>query len=122
MLAPDGHLIQMPFSHLKNSPFPDFFIPGLLLFLFNGVFLVAVAYSLWKLPAWRWPDSLNPFKKYHWSWAASLAAGAILIVWIIVQIQWIPFGALHIIVLAWGVLIILIALLPGVRQYCAKAS
>jgi len=24
ILAPDGHLIQMPIGHLKNTPFPDF--------------------------------------------------------------------------------------------------
>ena len=34
MVAPDGHLIQMPMSNLQESPFRDYFIPGLLLFLF----------------------------------------------------------------------------------------
>jgi hypothetical protein len=46
LLAPDGHLIQMPLSHLKNSPFSDFLIPGLFLFTFLGIFPLAVAYSL----------------------------------------------------------------------------
>jgi len=63
LLAPDGHLIQMPFSHLKNIPFSDFFIPGLLLFTFLGVYPIAIAYSLWKQPAWRWPDIIDPFKE-----------------------------------------------------------
>ena len=66
LLAPDGHLLQMPFSHLKNTPFSSFLIPGLLLFLFLGVYPIAVAYSLWRRPAWRWPDALNPFKQLHY--------------------------------------------------------
>ena len=117
LLAPDGHLLQMPFSHLKNTPFSDFLIPGLLLFMFLGVYPVAVAYGLWKKPAWRWPDILNPFKQTHWSWAASLAAGVTAIIWIIVQIQWIPVGSLHIFILSWGVLILLVTMLPMVRMF-----
>ena len=117
LLAPDGRLLQMPFSHLKNSPFSSFLIPGLLLFLFLGVYPMAVSYSLWKQPSWRWPDFLNPFKSTHWSWAGSLAAGVIAIIWIIVQIQWVPVGFLHIFILGWGILILIFTLIPSVRQY-----
>jgi len=117
MLAPDGHLLQMPFSHLKNTPFPDFLIPGLLLFAFLGVYPIVVAYCLWRQPAWRWPAVLNPFKQSHWSWAASLSVGVIAMIWIIVQIQWIPVGLLHVFIFGWGVLIVLVTLLPAVRRY-----
>jgi len=117
IIAPDGHLIQMPLSNLGNSPFSDFLFPGVLLFLFIGVYPLVVACCLWKRPAWQWPDMLNPFKQFHWSWAGSLAAGVALIVWIIVQIQWIQVGALHIICLVWGVLILVITFLPSVRRY-----
>jgi hypothetical protein len=120
LLAPDGHLIQMPLSQLDRTPFSNFLLPGLLLFTFNGLFPLAVAYSLWKLPAWSWPNSLNPFKRYHWSWAGSLASGAILIIWIIVQIQWIQIGVLHFICLVLGALIMLLTLPPAVRRYCSE--
>ncbi|RPI90911.1 MAG: hypothetical protein EHM40_17195 [Chloroflexi bacterium] len=122
LLAPDGHLLQMPFSHLQNTPFPDFLIPGLLLFMFLGLYPIAVAYSLWKQPAWRWPDTLNPFKQIHWSWAGSLAAGVIAMIWIIVQIQWIPAGFLHIFIVSWGILILLVTLMPSVRRYYKRHS
>jgi len=121
ILAPDGHLLQMPISVLKNTPFPNFLIPGLLLFTFVGIFPIAVAYSLWKQPAWHWPDLLNPFKQFHWSWAASLAAGVAVAIWIIVQIQWIPVGFLHILYLVWGVVLALLTLHPAVRQYCRRS-
>jgi len=118
ILAPDGHLIQMPLSNLKNSPFSNFLVPGLLLCLFVGVFPLLVAYSLWKLPAWRWPELINPFKQQHWSWAGSLAAGVAAMVWIIVQVQWLTVSFLHVLVFVWGAAIVALTLLPAVRHYC----
>ena len=118
MLVPDGHLIQMPMSNLEESPFKDYFIPGLLLFCFVGVFPVLVAYGLWRMPAWSWPNIINPFKHQHWSWAASLAAGAILIIWITVQVYLIKSVAfLHYLYWGWGAALILVTLLPGVRRF-----
>ncbi len=121
LLRPDGSLLQMPLSDLQNSPFHDFFIPGLLLLAFLGLYPLAVAYSLWKRPAWGWPNAINPFKQLHWSWAAALAAGAIAVVWILVQMLWIPFWFLQAFILAWGVLILIFTLLPGVRRYYMRA-
>jgi hypothetical protein len=117
LLAPDGHLLQMPFSHLKNTPFSDFLIPGFLLFMFLGIFPITVAYGLWRQPTWNWPNIVNPFKQTHWSWAGSLAVGVTAMIWIIIQIQWIPVGFLHIFIFGWGVLIVLVTLPPNVRQY-----
>jgi hypothetical protein len=117
VLAPDGSLLQMPVSYLQRAPFADYFIPGLLLFALLGVYPLAVAYSLWKMPAWRWPDTINPFKNIHWSWAGSLAAGVIAALWILLQMLWVPFFFLQGIILGWGVLIVLDTLLPSVRRY-----
>jgi hypothetical protein len=122
LLAPDGHLIQMPISHLKNSPFTDFLIPGMFLFTFLGIYPLAVAYGLWKLPGWRWPDLLNPFKQFHWSWAASLAAGVIVMLWIFVEMLWVPFGVVHILYLIWGVLLLILTLLPIVRKFYTRSA
>jgi hypothetical protein len=54
------------------------------------------------------------------SWAGSLAAGVILIIWITVQIQWVPVGFVHILYLSWGVLLLLMTLHPNVRKYCNR--
>ncbi|HVP21620.1 MAG TPA: hypothetical protein VMS73_07130 [Anaerolineaceae bacterium] len=122
LLAPDGRLIEMPISHLKNSPFKDFLIPGIFLFTFLGLYPAAVAYSLWKRLAWRWPDAINPFRQFHWSWAATLAAGVIVLIWITVEMVWVPFGIVHVVYLVWGALLLALALLPGVRRYCSRAG
>jgi len=120
IIAPDGHLIQMPLGNIANSPFIDFLIPGILLFVFIGVYPSAVAYSLWRRPSWHWPDILNPFKQLHWSWAGSLSAGLILLIWIISEVQFMEIGFLHIFYFGWGILILLVTLLPGVREYCGR--
>jgi len=120
ILSPDGHLIQMPISHLKNSPFSDFLLPGIFLFIFLGIYPLAVSYSLWRRPAWHWPDFINPFKRIHWSWAASLAAGVIVLIWIMVEVLWVPFGFVHVLYLGWGVALLILTLLPTVRKYCIR--
>lgn len=120
LLAPDGHLLGMPFSYVKNSPFPDFTIPGLLLTVFLGLYPLAAAYSLWKLPDWRWPEAINPLKKCHWSWAGSMVVGAIAVIWILVQIQWVRVGALHVFILSLGIVIVAVTLLRSVRAYCRR--
>jgi hypothetical protein len=115
--APDGHLIQLPLNLLANSPFTDFLVPGILLFVFIGVYPLVVAYSIWRRPGWHWPDTINPFGTFHWSWAASLAAAVALLVWITVQIQWVPIGFLHVLYLVWAAAILVIGLLPATRRY-----
>ena len=118
MAAPDGHLIQMPMSNLQDSPFRDYFIPGLLLFCFVGVFPVLVAYGLWRMPAWEWPNLINPFRVQHWSWAGSLAAGVILIIWITAQVFLIKSVAfLHYLYWGWGIVVVLLTLASSVRQF-----
>lgn len=116
--ASDGSILHMPFSVLQGSPFTSFLLPGIILFTFVGLFPVAVAYSLWKRPGWRWPNAINPFKQMHWSWAASLAAGVIDIIWITVEVQFMSVAGIHVFYWAWGLVLILLTLLPGVRQYC----
>lgn len=117
VIAPDGHLLQMPLSNLADAPFRSFLIPGLLLTLFIGIYPLLVAYSLWKQPSWVWPRTINPFRTMYWSWAGSLAAGVAVIIWILVQIQWVQIGFLHILYLIWGVIILVITFLPAVRDY-----
>jgi hypothetical protein len=122
ILSPDRSLIGVPLELLAHSPFTNFLVPGLLLFFFVGVFPSVVAYSLWQRPAWHWPNLLNPFKRMHWSWAASLAAGAAVIVWIVIEIQFMPIGFVHILYLAWGALILILTLLPSVRRHFALSA
>jgi hypothetical protein len=121
IIAPNGSLMQMPLSMLELSPFSNFLIPGTILFSLVGVYPLAVAYSLWRKPTWRWPDLLNPFRHKHWSWAASLAAGVILLIWITVEVLMLrSIAFLHVLYFIWGWLLILLTLTAGVRQHYAR--
>lgn len=121
MAYPDGSIFQMPLDMLKYSPFPDYFFPGIILSTLLGVFPLAVAYSLWRRPAWRWPEALNPTKHLHWSWAASWAAGVILVIWITVQVLMLrSIAFLHVLYFCWGWVLILITLSPVVRKEYAR--
>ncbi len=119
--VPDGSLMHMPLSMLQYSPFSNFLIPGIILTTLLGIYPLAVSYSLWRKPTWRWPDGINPFKHMHWSWAASLAAGFILLMWIVVEalmLQAVAF--LHILYFIWAWVLILLTLIPGVRRHYAR--
>jgi len=39
---PSGGLLQLPAEWLQYSPFKDFLIPGIILFIFNGLFSLAI--------------------------------------------------------------------------------
>ena len=70
-LGPDGHLLGMKTSLLAGSPFTDYLVPGVILFLVMGVFpLVAAAMIALR-------SSLAPI--------AAIASGLALIGWIVVE-------------------------------------
>lgn len=116
--VPDGSLMQMPLSMLQYSPFSNFLIPGIILLLLLGLYPLAIAYALWRQPAWRLPELLNPFKRLHWSWAASLSAGVIVLIWITMQVFLLRSVAfLHVLYFIWGWALIVLSLTPGVRQH-----
>jgi hypothetical protein len=71
ILHPDGSSIQLTLDWLKHTPFSDYFIPGIVLFVANGLFsFIALAAMLLKV------------KNYAW---LVMAEGAILTGWIVIQ-------------------------------------
>ncbi len=72
IIDPSGSLIQIPLSHLEHSPFRNFLIPGLILFLFNGVSGIFIAVIV--------------FKKYKFYAELVILQGFVQVVWIVVQL------------------------------------
>jgi hypothetical protein len=117
-LAPDGHLMKLSVDMLQGTPFTNFLIPGLVLFLFVGIFPILVSYGLLRQPSWQWAEAINVCKKYHWSWTAAWAAGVIMLIWIIVETSLLGYVSfLQPVITVWGVAIITLTLLPNVRRY-----
>ena len=121
IVGPNGSLLGLPLGLLAGTPFPDYLIPGTLLFSFLGVYPLVVTYALWRRPAWRLPDLLNPFRRLHWAWTAGLSVGIVLIVWIVSEMMLAgcchPLQHLY---FWWGVLMVGMAVLPPVRRYYVR--
>lgn len=77
IIDPTGGVVTMPLTLLADSPFSNFLIPGVLLFLLLGVGNAI--------------GTVGAFKRRRWAgWLAILLGGA-LIVWIIAQVYWLGF-------------------------------
>jgi hypothetical protein len=117
-LSPDGSLLGMSMDLLAGSPFGNYLIPGIVLFIFIGVFSVLAGYGLLKRPDWRRPEVLNPCKGYHWAWMAAWTEGIIMLVWIGVETLLLGYiSFLQPLIAGWGIVIIGLAWLPPVRRY-----
>jgi len=73
IIDPTGNKIQMPLEYISNSPFKDYLIPGIILFIFNGISSQVIAIT-----------ALFGCKK---SYLLIIAQGIVLSVWIIVQLH-----------------------------------
>ena len=121
-ISPSGKLLGgLPVSILKNSPFKDFFIPGIILFLVLGTLPCLVAFSLIKKTVNKLAESLNFFKDMYWAWSFSIYIAFALIIWLqtemflLQSVDW-----LHNFYMILAIVIILIALLPEVRNFYKK--
>lgn len=105
---PSGRSIGIPLNWLTGSPFADYLIPGLILLVGLGLFPLVVLYGLWT--------------RRYWGWLGALLVGLALLVWIAVEVLIIgyqPQPPLQLIYGSLGVIIAVLALLPGVRSYYA---
>ncbi|WP_126974373.1 hypothetical protein [Gynurincola endophyticus] len=72
IIEPDGSKLGIPASILKNSPFDDFLIPGILLLLLNGVFSTVVLFALTM--------------RSRWAEKGIIIQGIVLYLWIAAQV------------------------------------
>lgn len=121
IISPSGQLIGMPLSMLDNSPFPNFLIPGIVLFSVLGLLPCLLVFALLKKPESTLAERINFFYDMHWSWSFSIYVGFALIIWIQLEmvflngVHW-----LHTLYMFWAVAILFIALLPPVRAFYKK--
>jgi hypothetical protein len=105
--------IGMPISMLEGSPFHDYLFPGLILLVVVGVFPFAVLFGL--------------ARRRRWGWWLAIAAGADLIIWIVVEgilLGYLP-GAgigLQIAMALLGVAILVLSLVGATRHFLCGES
>jgi hypothetical protein len=122
VLDPTGGLLRMPRENLVGTPFHDFRIPGLILFIVLGLGAFFMAGSLVLGPEWRWTRRLDAVTGHHWAWAGTIVFGLALMIWISVQVAMIGLGHwLQPLYFGVGLTIFLLSLLPAVRRHLAVA-
>ena len=93
IIDPSGKKMGMSTSYLSHSPFSTFLIPGITLFLVNGLLNIITAVT-----------TINKYKHYP---VLILLQGLFLTGWIIVQVIWVKdFNALHLTMLSIGIVLI----------------
>jgi hypothetical protein len=118
MAEPGGSIMHLPITLLNNSPFANYMIPGVILFILLGVFPAFLSYALMFHPHWEWAGFLNIYKKKNWAWTYSLYLGIMLIIWIDVEIWMIGYaGLIQTVFGLVGILIVIFTLMPGVMKY-----
>ena len=117
IISPSGELMGMPLSILKNSPFTNFLLPGIILFSVLGLVPIMLVIALLKKPESKLAERINFFKDMHWSWSFTIYIAFILIFWI--QIQMVFLSSvhwLHTFYMFFAVVIIFVSLLSQVRN------
>ena len=98
MRYPDGSGLEMPLSVLQDSPFKDFLIPGIILFVANGLSSLAIA--------WLVVLRVSHYEKLL------MLQGIILMGWIIIQVILVQFVSyLHVLCIGIGLLMVATGLL-----------
>ncbi|HEV8339972.1 MAG TPA: hypothetical protein VGR25_10015 [bacterium] len=96
MADPSGRGLGFLAGMLEGTPFETYFVPGLLLFVVvGGTMLVA---------------ALGVIRSRSWGVAASLLAGGVLLIWLLVQYLLLGFYALQALTLGLGLLTIVLTL------------
>ncbi|MCX6254898.1 MAG: hypothetical protein NTV31_10545 [Bacteroidia bacterium] len=86
IISPTGELLRMPLSNLGSSPFSNFLVPGIILFLIIGLLPLILVFALLNKPESKLAKQFNFFKDIHWSWTYSIYVAFALIIWM--QIEW----------------------------------
>jgi hypothetical protein len=108
----------MPLDLLKNSPFENYLIPGIILLVTFGIFPAFTIFGLLNKPDNKFLNHLNLLYDYHFAWTFAVYIGIAQIIWI--NIQTLILNAVdifHTIYSGLGILIVCIALPPQTRKH-----
>ncbi len=119
IISPSGKLLGgLPLSILERSPFTDFLVPGIILFIVLGLIPCLLVYALIKRPESKFAGYFNFFKDMHWAWSFSIYVAFALIIWIQVETIYVQgVGWLQTFYMLYSITLVLVALLPKVRMF-----
>jgi len=122
IISPSGKLIGgLPLSILESSPFHDFLMPGIILFVVLGLCPSLLIIALLKKSTSKIAERINFFKDMHWAWSFSIYIAFALIIWIQMETIYIQgVGWLQTFYMLFAIPLVFVALLPQVRSFYKK--
>jgi hypothetical protein len=121
IVSPSGKWFGMPLSLLDHSPFSDFLLPGIILFVVLGLIPCGLVVALLTTPISTLADRLNVYPDMHWAWTSSIYVAFALIIWLQAEMMFLQaVGWLHAAYMGLAVGILFVALLPPVRALYRK--
>ena len=123
IISPSGELLGLPISLLEPSPFHNFLVPGIILFIVLGIVPCWTAYGLITKKGNRYVNGLNIYRDMHWSWSFSIIVSFALIIWIQLQMVFVDeVYWVYTLYMFWAILMIAIALHPKIRRQYRQAT
>ncbi|MFP2994427.1 hypothetical protein ABN763_00885 [Spongiivirga sp. MCCC 1A20706] len=117
IISPSGKLLGMPIYLLESTPFNNFLIPGIFLFVINGIAPLLLIIAFIKKPDSTLAERLNIFSDMHWSWSFIIYQAIVLILWIQIQLNLIQgISVVHTFYIVLAIIILLIALQPSIKK------
>ena len=117
MLAdPTGNLLGVA-DIQPLLPVSNFVLPGLFVLIVMGVAPLLIAFGLIACPRWSQIEPLFRWSHHYWAWTSTLGLMAVLALWLIVEGLLIGLFPITYVTAIVGVLIVLFALTPGVRDF-----
>jgi hypothetical protein len=122
IISPSGKLLGgLPLSILEHSPFNDFLIPGIILFVVLGLFPTFLIFALVKKITSPFAERFNFFKDMHWAWSFSIYVAFALIIWLQTEMYFLQsVDWLQTFYMLYAIPMIFVALLPSVRNFYRK--
>jgi hypothetical protein len=122
IISPSGKLLGgLPLSILEKSPFDNFLIPGIILFIVLGIFPILIVFALIKKPVSTFAERFNLFPDMFWAWTFSIYIAFALIIWIQVETIFIQgVGWLQTFYMLYAIPMIIFALLPQTKKFYKK--
>ena len=117
ILSPDGSLLKIEESWLDKLSFYNFLIPGIVLFLFLGIFPLVGLIGLFTRKNNQKLNVIKIYKDKFWGWSFTLYSGIISVIWIVFQQLLTGYFVLQPIIAGTGILIIIFCLTPRVQKY-----
>ena len=114
-----GAKLGTPISLLDHLPIHTFLVPGIILLIFMGVIPAITTLGVLRVELFHAFQRFSLLKRYSWAYCSSVFTGFFLTGWTIGEIILWGANSLSVIYMLWGILILLVCVIPKTRKHFA---